>query len=127
MKVFYDKDCDVKLIKGKKVAIIGYGSQGHAHALNLKDSGVSEVRVAYYEESIEELEQQFLDLPQLVDREWRRTFTSGSSVRLDELTDEAAQPFPGIDESGTWILGLVCGECSNPAPWYLTRLRPCPL
>jgi ketol-acid reductoisomerase len=39
MKVFYDKDCDVKLIKGKKVAIIGYGSQGHAHALNLSDSG----------------------------------------------------------------------------------------
>ena len=39
MKVFYDKDCDVKLIKGKKVAIIGYGSQGHAHAQNLNDSG----------------------------------------------------------------------------------------
>ena len=40
MKVFYDKDCDLKLIKGKKVAIVGYGSQGHAHALNLNDSGV---------------------------------------------------------------------------------------
>ena len=43
MKVFYDKDCDLKLIKGKKVAIIGYGSQGHAHALNLNDSGVKVV------------------------------------------------------------------------------------
>ena len=40
MKVFYDKDTDLKRIKSKKVAIIGYGSQGHAHALNLKDSGV---------------------------------------------------------------------------------------
>ncbi len=40
MKVFYDKDCDLSLIKGKTVAIIGYGSQGHAHALNLHDSGV---------------------------------------------------------------------------------------
>ncbi|HET8597349.1 MAG TPA: ketol-acid reductoisomerase [Castellaniella sp.] len=40
MKVFYDKDCDLSLIKGKQVAIIGYGSQGHAHALNLHDSGV---------------------------------------------------------------------------------------
>ena len=39
MKVYYDKDADLSLIKGKKVAIIGYGSQGHAHALNLKDSG----------------------------------------------------------------------------------------
>lgn len=37
---FYDKDCDLSIIQGKKVAIIGYGSQGHAHALNLKDSGV---------------------------------------------------------------------------------------
>ena len=40
MKVFYDKDCDLKLVKGKQVAIIGYGSQGHAHAQNLHDSGV---------------------------------------------------------------------------------------
>jgi ketol-acid reductoisomerase len=40
MKVFYDKDADLSLIKGKKVTIIGYGSQGHAHAQNLNDSGV---------------------------------------------------------------------------------------
>ena len=40
MKVFYDKDADLSLIKGKQVTIIGYGSQGHAHALNLNDSGV---------------------------------------------------------------------------------------
>jgi ketol-acid reductoisomerase len=40
MKVFYDKDADLSLIKGKQVTIVGYGSQGHAHALNLKESGV---------------------------------------------------------------------------------------
>ncbi|MGD9662491.1 MAG: ketol-acid reductoisomerase [Porticoccaceae bacterium] len=40
MQVYYDKDCDLSIIRGKKVAIIGYGSQGHAHACNLKDSGV---------------------------------------------------------------------------------------
>ena len=40
MKVYYDKDADLSLIRGKKVAIVGYGSQGHAHALNLKESGV---------------------------------------------------------------------------------------
>ena len=40
MKVFYDKDADLSLIKDRKVTILGYGSQGHAHALNLKDSGV---------------------------------------------------------------------------------------
>ena len=43
MKVYYDKDADLSIIKGKKVAIIGYGSQGHAHAANLKDSGVDVV------------------------------------------------------------------------------------
>jgi len=46
MRVYYDRDADVNLIKGKKVAIIGYGSQGHAHAQNLRDSGVKEVAVA---------------------------------------------------------------------------------
>ena len=40
MKVYYDKDCDLSLIKGKKVTIVGYGSQGHAHAQNLNESGV---------------------------------------------------------------------------------------
>src|SRR5215212_4156975 len=40
MKVYYDKDADLSLIKGKKVTIIGYGSQGHAHAQNLQDSGI---------------------------------------------------------------------------------------
>jgi ketol-acid reductoisomerase len=40
MKVYYDKDADLSIIKGKKVTIVGYGSQGHAHAQNLKESGV---------------------------------------------------------------------------------------
>lgn len=43
MKVYYDKDCDLSLIQGRKVAIIGYGSQGHAHACNLNESGVDVV------------------------------------------------------------------------------------
>ena len=51
MKMFYEKDTDVNLIKDKKIAIFGYGSQGHAHALNLKDSGVKEVVVALREGS----------------------------------------------------------------------------
>ena len=46
MRVYYDRDADLNLIKGKKVAVIGFGSQGHAHALNLRDSGVKDVRIA---------------------------------------------------------------------------------
>jgi len=51
MKMFYERDADVDLIKSKKVAIFGFGSQGHAHALNLKDSGVNDVVVALREGS----------------------------------------------------------------------------
>jgi ketol-acid reductoisomerase len=46
MRVYYDRDADLNLVKGKKVVVIGYGSQGRAHALNLKDSGVKEIAVA---------------------------------------------------------------------------------
>jgi ketol-acid reductoisomerase len=46
MRVYYDRDADLNLIKGKKVCIVGYGSQGHAHAQNLRDSGVKDVVIA---------------------------------------------------------------------------------
>ena len=46
MKVYYDADADINLITGKKIAIVGYGSQGHAHAQNLRDSGVKDVAIA---------------------------------------------------------------------------------
>ena len=49
-KLYYDQDCNLELLMGKKVAVIGYGSQGHAHALNLKDSGV-DVRIGLYKGS----------------------------------------------------------------------------
>ena len=51
MRVYYDRDADINLIKGKKVLIVGYGSQGHAHAQNLRDSGVKEVAIALKEGS----------------------------------------------------------------------------
>jgi len=51
LNVYYDKDCDLELIKAKKVAIIGYGSQGHAHAQNIKDSGVKTVIIGLREGS----------------------------------------------------------------------------
>ena len=51
MRVYYDQDADLNLIKAKKVAIVGYGSQGHAHAQNLRDSGVADVAIALREGS----------------------------------------------------------------------------
>src|SRR5210317_772945 len=52
MRVYYDRDADINLIKNKKVVIVGYGSQGHAHAANLRDSGVKEVTVALRSDSL---------------------------------------------------------------------------
>ena len=51
MRVYYDRDADINLIKGRKVLIVGYGSQGHAHAQNLRDSGVKEIAIALKEGS----------------------------------------------------------------------------
>ena len=73
MKMFHEKDADVNLIKSKKVAIIGFGSQGHAHALNLKDSGVNEVVVALREgsPSVKKAEQAGLKVMNISDAaEW---------------------------------------------------------
>ena len=50
-EMFYDDDADLSLIQGKNVAVIGYGSQGHAHALNLRDSGVKDIVIALREGS----------------------------------------------------------------------------
>ena len=46
MRVYYDRDADVNLVKSKKIVVVGYGSQGHAHAMNLRDSGAKDVRIA---------------------------------------------------------------------------------
>lgn len=51
LNVYYDKDCNLDLIKNKKVVVVGYGSQGHAHAQNMKDSGVKDVTIALREGS----------------------------------------------------------------------------
>ena len=51
MRVYYDRDADLNLITSKKIAILGYGSQGHAHAQNLRDSGIGEVAIALREGS----------------------------------------------------------------------------
>ena len=83
MKVYYEKDADLSLIKGKKVTIVGYGSQGHAHALNLKDSGVK-VTVglrksgASWDKAKQGFTDGFKDLLELTDRQ-------GSLGLQDEL------------------------------------------
>ncbi|MBT3550565.1 MAG: ketol-acid reductoisomerase [Rhodospirillaceae bacterium] len=77
MRVFYDRDADINLIKNKKVAVIGYGSQGHAHALNLRDSGVKEIAVALRQGSGSEAKAKAENLP---------VMTPGEAVEWADVT-----------------------------------------
>ena len=69
MKVYYDKDADIATLKDKKITIYGYGSQGHAHALNLRDSGVTDLTVALRENSasVEKAKKEGLNVASLAD------------------------------------------------------------
>lgn len=86
---------------------------------------ITEVRVAHYTQTQAELESHFLDLDLIDEDTWHDQEVAGTSSDLSKLTNDAGQPFPGVSASGTWVLGLVCGACRNPAPWYLTVLKPC--
>jgi hypothetical protein len=87
---------------------------------------IDEVMVGHYSLTSAELTEQFLDLEQWADELYRGPVEAGNSLSLETLQEETSgQKFAGIDDTGTWILALNCGSCSNPAPWFLTVLRPC--
>ena len=74
-KIYYQSDCNLSLLDGKTIAIIGYGSQGHAHALNLKDSGCH-VIIGLYEGSSHGRELRSRDLKYLLQQRLLRELTS---------------------------------------------------
>jgi hypothetical protein len=89
---------------------------------------ITQARVAHFATtSLGELEAGFLNLEELTERSWSGEVSAGTSIDLGLLTDETGAPFPGIDDSGTWLVALFCtaGDCNNPAPWSLTVLSPC--
>jgi ketol-acid reductoisomerase len=90
MKVYYDKDADLSLIKGKKVTIVGYGSQGHAHAQNLKDSGVK-VTVGLRKDGVS----------------WKKAETAGLKV------EEIAKAVKGAD-----VVMMLLPDENIPAVYY---------
>jgi len=98
-KIYHDKDADLKYLKGKTCAVIGYGSQGHAHALNLKDSGV-DVRVGLRADSpnaerarkVPAISRRKLDpAPCHRDPDQRRHHASSTSLRPRTARAAAAQ------------------------------------
>jgi hypothetical protein len=81
--------------------------------------------VGHYTETPAQLESKFLDLDRIATNYYRADIPSGTVLDFRTLRDSAGNNFPGVDASGTWVVGLICGNCRNPAPWYLTILKPC--
>jgi hypothetical protein len=91
-----------------------------------KPNQITEARIAHYTETPAELEAKFLDLEIIAQETYETAVESGVSISFDKFKNEAGATFPGITSEGTWILALSCGACRNPAPWYMTILKPCP-
>jgi hypothetical protein len=101
------------------------------NALGADFSGVSASRITrafigHYNESPSELSgEKFLDLELIGTALYRKNIDIGTSVNFSSFQDDQGNGFPGIDSTGTWLVGLQCGDCHNPAPWYITVLKPC--
>ena len=91
---------------------------------------ITDVMVAHYiDKTPEELEDVFLNLEEMADETWQIFLSVGQSInfgRLNTEADNSGEFFSGIDETGTWVVALKCGDCANPAPWFLSILHPCP-
>ncbi len=81
--------------------------------------------VGHYAETPAELETKFLDLDRIALATYQAFIPSGFVLDFKALKDENGTSFPGIDGTGTWMVGLFCGNCRNPAPLYMTILKPC--
>lgn len=86
---------------------------------------VTDAIVGHYAGTPAELEASFLDLDRIALATYRAPIAAGFTLDFTTLKDEQGAPFPGIDATGTWLVGLECGNCRNPAPWYMTILEPC--
>jgi hypothetical protein len=98
-----------------------------AAGLPFDPTQITEVRVGKYSKSISDLEMQsnFLNLDSIADVMYKASVPAGTSLDLSKAKDPSGNPFPGIDATSNWVVALNCGDCANPAPWYLTVLKPC--
>jgi hypothetical protein len=82
--------------------------------------------VGQYDQTLDQIEAQFGDLQAIATHLYSANIYSGYVLDFTTLADSAGKPFPGVDATGTWLVALICGNCNNPAPWYLTVLEPTP-
>ena len=91
-----------------------------------KEAYITSAVVGHFAETPEQLESKFLDLDMIATNYYRADIASGSTLDFSTLREtKTGASFPGVDDTGTWMVGLICGNCRNPAPWYMTILKPC--
>jgi hypothetical protein len=98
-----------------------------AAGLPFDPTQITELRVGAYSMSLSDMEKQsnFLNLDMLATTLYRAEVTAGTKIELSRAKDPMGNAFPGFDSTHTWIVALNCGECANPAPWYMTVVKPC--
>lgn len=89
-------------------------------------TSITSAIVGHYTQSLSELESQFLDLQTIAQDLYTAKTPYGTTLDFTTLMDSAGNPFTGVTSDGTWLVGLICGTCQNPAPWYMTVLKPVP-
>jgi hypothetical protein len=87
-------------------------------------TAITSAIVGHYTQSLSELETQFLDLQTIAEDLYTATTPYGTTLDFTTLKDSSGNSFSGVTSDGTWLVGLICGACQNPAPWYLTVLEP---
>ena len=97
----------------------------NALGATFKENYITSAIVGHFSETPEELEKKFLSLDTIATKYYRADIATGSSLDFTTLKDSSGASFPGVSADGTWMVGLICGNCRNPAPWYMTILKPC--
>jgi hypothetical protein len=96
----------------------------NALGANFIPTNITSALVGHYTQTPAQLETEFLDLQTLATDLYTVAIPSGTVLDFTMLMDSAGRAFPGVDSTGTWLVGLTCGNCRNPAPWYLAILVP---
>jgi len=87
-------------------------------------SRITSAIVGHYTQTPSQLQTQFLDLQTIGTDFYTANIDTGTVLDFTTLKDSSGNSFPGVDANGTWLVGLICGNCRNPAPWYMTVLVP---
>jgi hypothetical protein len=87
---------------------------------------ISSAIVGHYDQTPDQLEAEFGDLRTIATHLYSASIVAGVTLDFTALADSTGNPFPGVDATGTWLVALICDNCRNPAPWYLTILEPAP-